>query len=110
VTRDRETADVLGWLDDQHLATRVLVETPGSWVVGLARADISTGERTVLVTFPKNSGGGNISVAVELLALPTRPGVRPPRPIDPRLLTGGAVALAVVGGRALLRWRRRAPA
>jgi hypothetical protein len=110
VTENRTHLEVLGWLDEDHVVSRVVDLTRHNEVFGLARTDLSTGERSVLVAFPNYSGGANVSTALELLARPTRPAAAPPQPVDPRILAGGALVLVAAGGLALRNWRRRAPA
>ena len=90
---------LLGWRDATH------VVATGSQ--GLVSVDVTTGEREPLV----RAGSADIpAVAADLLVEPTVAGVRPPSPIDPRLLTvlvGLGGGLLVVLGFWLRRRRAR---
>jgi hypothetical protein len=96
------------WVDDDHLALLQLkdagVETRD---VVVNKVDIRTGEVERLMAFDALDVGFDRQLATDLLHRPIVRAVRPPRPLDPREVAGGGVAIVLVAGWALVWWRRR---
>ena len=100
------TFRVNAWLDDDHIAITGRFGA-GYDRAALSRVDVRTGESTLMTRFPVGTYGGDAQFATGLLATPTVERPDPPRPIDPRLLTGLSVGVVLAGLGALLAWRRR---
>jgi hypothetical protein len=104
---------VIGWADDQHLLV-VDQETPsdidGSGVAGasyaLARVDVRTGQ-VVRLAGMADQGASWVTFASSMLGAPTHDFPAPPTPINQRLELGLVVGFLVLGGLALVVWRRR---
>ena len=104
---------VVGWADDQHLLV-VDQESPadinGAGVpdasYALARVDVRTGQ-VVRLAGMADQGGSWVTLASSLLGAPTRAFPAPPTPINQRLELGLVVGLLLLGGAALVVWRRR---
>ena len=99
------TFRVLAWLDDDQWR----------WCIGWGRrrsglrsagSTVRTGATSEIMTLPSGPAGG-VRLATGLLATPSVDRPLPPRPIDPRLLTGLSVGVVLAGLAAILRWRRR---
>jgi hypothetical protein len=104
----------LGWADDRHLLVVDQVFPTSSYGVGatvpvryaLARVDVRTGRVTSVASMGK-MGAASVDFAGDLLGEPTKDFPAPPEPLDPRVVSGLALAIVVVGGAALVLWRRR---
>lgn len=102
------TYQVLGWRDDETLV--VVRGEGGQWPaadsVRMEAVDVRTGESDVLVRYDAQTDLGWTWAGALLDADPV-PGREPPRPLDPRVLWGGLLGIAVLTIAALWGWRRR---
>jgi hypothetical protein len=94
---------VEGWVDGDHISVLQRGEGQERRVASL---DAATGATSSQVSFDADDVG-DVEVATDLLAEPTVPGLEPPRPVDPRAVTGLGVVTVLVAGLALIAWRRR---
>ncbi|MDX6375377.1 MAG: hypothetical protein QOD98_4365 [Nocardioidaceae bacterium] len=96
------------WIDDDHLA---LLQRKGAVKdtldVVVNSVDIRTGQVQSLVSFDGPDVGFDRQLATDLLARPTADAVQPPRPLDPRMVTGGGVTIVLAAIWAMIAWRRR---
>ena len=101
VPGDRRYYKILGWRDDHTVVASGRYLAGGGWYA--YAVDVRTGAQQKVL----RSSGDSTQLAAGLLDLPvvTRP--EPPRPWDPRLVTGLAVGIVVLSGAAVLGWRRR---
>lgn len=97
---DLRTNALVAWRDDRHL----VVWTYGQEAYQLV--DVDTGATSDFVT-PAPAWAPGMHVAADAWSAPTYHATPPPTPLDPRLVTAVAVAVVVIGGWALLLWRRR---
>jgi hypothetical protein len=95
------------WIDDDHLSVLQLIG-PQDDTASLAvdKVDIRSGATESLVTYDVNAAFSS-QLATELFSQPTVHAVAPPRPLDPRKVTGGAAAIVLAAVAALIAWRRR---
>ncbi|HET6939456.1 MAG TPA: hypothetical protein VFI19_12655, partial [Nocardioides sp.] len=94
---------VEGWVDGGHFSVLQRGEGQERRVASL---DAATGATSSQVSFDADEVG-DVEVATDLLAEPTVSGLEPPRPVDPRAVTGLGVVTVLVAGLALIAWRRR---
>ena len=104
---------IVGWADDQHLMVVNQVTPRGFNATGidgasyqLAEVDVSTGA-VEHVTDLGSLGGSWVDIASEMLGAPTHDFPAPPRPLGPRVEAGLGAGLVLLGGVALVWWRRR---
>ncbi len=104
---------LLSWSDDDHLVAVNQVTPSRFYGAGdlrarydLSRLDVRTGEATPLSDLG-GVGGSGISFASELLGAPPQDFPAPPRPLGPRVEAGLGAGLVLLGGVALVWWRRR---
>ena len=74
---------------------------------GLYRVDILSGSSRELVRLPGIGSGGPWQFATDLLDAPSVHAERPPRPLDPRVMAGLAVATVLAAVVGIVLWRRR---
>lgn len=104
---DAKTFSAFYWLDDhQVLASRRVSPDIGA-DTALESLDVATHRWTRLVRGLPPYEQSQL-YAFELLDRPTRPAEEPPHPLGARVVTGSAIAILLVGGLALVVWRRRA--
>jgi hypothetical protein len=105
---------IVGWADEQHVVVVNQVsptsldtsgEAPGTFE--LERVDVRTGATISLARVDSGLGATWIDFARSYLAAPTRDYPAPPRPLDPRVEAGLVLGVLLLGGAALLLWRRR---
>jgi len=106
VPRSGHTFHVWAWLDEERVAA---VRRVGSDFVdaSLFAIDVRTGDSAELVRFPPGTYGSQTQLATDLLDEPTVFRDAPPRPLDPRVMTGMLVAVVAGGLGVLVLWRRR---
>jgi hypothetical protein len=92
---------ILGWRDDTTVMATGPYLSDGGWNV--FAVDIRTGAREKVL----RTNGDSVQIASGLLDLPVVGRPEPPRPWDPRLVTGLAVGVVLLSGAAVLFWRRR---
>ena len=104
---------IVGWADDRHVMVVSQVSPvglPGDGSTGdryvLDRVDVRTGEVTQ-VSDVGSLGDSSIFFASSILGAPSRDLPAPPQPLDPRLEAGLVTGALLVGGVALVLWRRR---
>jgi hypothetical protein len=104
---------IVGWADDSHVmvVNQISpVSTPGVGSTNeryaLERVDVRTGQ-VVQVTDLGDLGGSWIAFASSMLGAPSRELPAPPEPLDPRLEAGLVTGSLLLGGVALVLWRRR---
>lgn len=99
----------LAWIDDSTVGVTLLdTRTRSGPAFRLAVIDTVDGSRRVVTELAGPvSGLWGQWVATDLLGQPTRAGVEPPRPWDPRVTTGSGVLLLGGGVGAVVWWRRR---
>jgi hypothetical protein len=104
---------IVGWADDRHVMVVNQVSPigiPGDGSTDdryvLDRVDVRTGQ-VIQVSDVGSLGDGWISFASSMLGAPTRDLPAPPRPLDPRLEAGLVIGVLLLGGVALVVWRRR---
>lgn len=107
VPNTRGTFGVADWPDADTIVTLRRVRDHSLTNAGLYRVSIPTGRSTRLVSFPRLSFGGGWQFATDLLDAPSVHADRPPRPLDPRWVTGAAVATVLAAVAGLVLWRRR---
>ena len=98
------TYALVGWTDDDHVAA-VGTGGPDRAHSALLEVDVEDGSARELVVIP--NGIAPVHWATDLLGSPVVDRPAPPRPLDPRWVTGGLVVLAGAGLLALWGWRRR---
>jgi hypothetical protein len=95
------------WIDDDHLSVLQLAgPLDGDGSLAVDKVDIRSGETEELVTYG-DGAAFDAQLATDLLSEPTVRAVEPPRPLDPRKVTGGAAAIELAAVGALIAWRRR---
>ena len=100
------TFRVLAWLDDDHVA--VVHRIGAGWErTALSRLDVRTGETSVTMRLPEGTSGYNLHFPTGLLSTPSVDRPAPPRPLDPRVVTGLSVGVVLAGLGAIVAWRRR---
>lgn len=99
------TVSVLGWTDRRHVVALHEV-TSGSNEMTVVRYAVPTGEADVLMRLAAQESR-NSQLATDLLTEPTTPGIEPPRPLDPRLMTFLAVLALGSAGLGIRQLRRR---
>ncbi len=104
VRSETETYVLLGWIDDDHVAA-VGAGGRDRFHSAVLEVDVDDGSARELVVVP--NGVAPIEWATDLLDSPVVDRPAPPRPLDPRWVTGGLVVLVVAGGLSLRGWRRR---
>ncbi|GAA2156743.1 hypothetical protein GCM10009844_45200 [Nocardioides koreensis] len=107
VPRSGGTFAVLGWLDEDTLMVWRRADRGPLDRTVLGRVSVRTGAFEEKVRFPRLVGPGNVQFATDLLDAPSVHAEAPPRPLDPRVVTGLAVGTVLAAGVALLLWRRR---
>ncbi|GAB3784052.1 hypothetical protein [Nocardioides ungokensis] len=106
VPSTRRTLSVLDWLDDHTIVTQRMVNRLGlGGGTRLSRVSVSTGDFRDLVRLPAQGGGWQF--ATDLLSAPSVHADPPPRPLDPRWVTGLAVGTLVAAVAIAVLWRRR---
>jgi hypothetical protein len=105
VPHTARTLGVVDWIDADTIAT-LRYRDPGWTHLGLFRVAVSTGRSHEIVRLAAG-GFGNPQFATDFLDAPSVHGVKPPTPLDPRLTAGLSVAIVLLGGGALVLWRRR---
>lgn len=106
VPDSKRTFAVVAWLDQDHVAA---IQRPSRSIGpgALMSVDVRTGEASEIVRFPSDTYGNGTEVATGLLDTPSVDRPKPPRPLDPRVVTTGLVLVTGAGVLALLAWRRR---
>lgn len=99
-----KTYTVEGWTDDDHVAA-VGDGGPDRFHSALLEVNVGDGSTRELTTLP--NGVGRVQWATDLLGSPVVDRPAPPRPLDPRWVTAGLLAMVVAGPLALWGWRRR---
>lgn len=94
------TNDVIAWRDEGHL---VVYDNASR---GYLSVDVTTGETSPLVT-PTDNWTPGLQVAADAWQAPSYDAPAPPDPLDPRLAWGGSIAVVLLGGVAVVLWRRR---
>ena len=107
VPNTRGTWGVLDWLDSDTIVTLRRARDRAEMGSALYRVSVSTGESRELVRFPALTYGGGWQFATDLLDAPSVHAEAPPRPLDPRWMTGLAVATVVAAAGGVVLWRRR---
>ena len=107
VPNTRGTWGVVDWLDPDTIVTLRRARDRAEAGSGLYRVSVATGRSTKLVTFPRFSHGGGWQFATDLLDAPSVHATKPPRPVDPRWVTGLAVTTVLGALAGVLLWRRR---
>jgi hypothetical protein len=102
----RKTYRLAGWPDPRHVAAVQRVGDGYDRTV-LRLVDVATGEATEVLRYPVGSNGYATHLATDLLRTPSVQRPRPPDPLDPRKLTGAAVAVVLGALLAVVAWRRR---
>lgn len=100
------TFRVRAWIDDD----RVLADrrTGSGYDQGsLYEVDVRTGESVEILRYPFRTWGGSTQLASDFFGQPTATRSEPPRPLDPRVVTGVSIVVALAGFGAVLVWRRR---
>ena len=106
VPDSRQTFQVLGWPDADHVAAIHRVDD-GTGRTALSRLDVRTGETSEIMALPEEATGYYLRLPTGLLATPSVDRPLPPRPLDPRVVAGLSVAVVLAGLGAMLLWRRR---
>jgi hypothetical protein len=106
VPGSREYSEVVGWSDDQHVVA-IQDKAAGRPYPTLTEVDVENGASSDLVVLPPGGQYADIAWATDLLDAPTVAAVKPPTPLDPRLVAGSICATALLGGLLLVWWRRR---
>jgi hypothetical protein len=100
------TFAVLGWLDEDTLMVWRRAEGRAWERSVIARISVGTGASEELVRLP-GWGWGAFQFATDLLDAPSVHADPPPRPLDPRWMTGLAVATVLSAAGGVVLWRRR---
>jgi hypothetical protein len=115
VPADLQWPRIVGWADEQHvlvvsqvspLGTSRLEDDPHARYA-LERVDVVSGHVDQVARMSDQQTSWGASFASSLLGAPTRDFPAPPNPINQRLELGIVVGLLLVGGAALVVWRRR---
>jgi hypothetical protein len=101
------TYGVVDWIDADTIVTLRRLGGAGGGRSAIDRVSLSTGKSRRVVDLPPDAEGTFWQFATDLLSAPSVHADRPPRPADPRAVTGGVVAVLLCGAGALLLWRRR---
>lgn len=107
VPNTQGTWGVLDWLDAHTLVTLRRERDRLQEGSGLYRVSVTTGESRELMRFPANSYGGGWRFATDLLRAPSVHADPPPRPLDPRVMTGLGIATVLAAAGGVVLWRRR---
>ena len=102
---DLDLFEIIGWRDRDHVLVRGALRNEQGRFAGIYAVDVRTGDSDLVVQELRENWTGSPDYADDLWSRATvaRPG--PERAYDPRWVTGAGGAL--VGGSALLLWRRR---
>lgn len=95
-----ETNEVVGWRDDDHVVTFDYDDETYRSV------DVESGESQELVSM-KGMDWSAALIAQDAWQAPTYVAPAPPNPLSPWLVWGGGAGSIVLGGLALVLWRRR---
>jgi hypothetical protein len=105
---------IVGWADEQHLL--VVSEVSPHGAIGssdpngryaLDSVDVGTGQVVQVAGMSDEQTSEGAIFATSMLGAPTRDFPAPPHPINQRLELGLVVGLLLLGGVALVIWRRR---
>ncbi len=114
VPRSGHLLTTYGWADDSHVvARRQQYFSNGEDDARVVKIDIRDGSQETLSVLVGHGGygsasfSGSIQLTDDLLGADPIVAVEPPRPPDPRVVAGIALALVVLAGWALIAWRRR---
>jgi hypothetical protein len=106
---------IVGWADERHLLVVNLVSPTGAHAqsdpnarYALDRVDVDTGQVTQVAAMSDEQTSLGAIFASSLLGAPTRDFPAPPSPMNQRLEAGLVLGVLLVGGVALVVWRRRA--
>lgn len=106
VPRSGRTFAVLDWLGEDQLVCWRRAEGQAWERTVIARVQVATGASEDLVRLPGFSGGA-FQFATDLLDAPSVHAERPPRPLDPRWMTGLGIATVLSAAGGVVLWRRR---
>ncbi len=114
VRADVHWPQIVGWADDQHVLVVNQVSQLDSPVPEDPRArydldsvDVASGEVVRVARMSDAQTSWGAMFATSLLGAPTRDFPAPPHPINQRLEAGLVVGFLLLGGIALVVWRRR---
>jgi hypothetical protein len=103
---------IVDWIDEQHVAVVAQVTPQGYNGEGssttryaLESVDVQTGQ-VRRISDVGNYWGTTLEFATDLFSSSTRDFAAPPRPLDPHLVAGVVAGVVVLGGVALVVWRR----
>lgn len=106
---------IVGWVDDQHLMVVNLVSPTGVNAMGdpnaryaLDRVDVDTGQVVQVAGMSDEQTSIGAVFATSMLGAPTRDYPAPQTPLNQRLEVGLVLGVLLIGGAALVVWRRRA--
>jgi hypothetical protein len=105
---------IVGWADEQHLLVVNQVSPPDAKYpddpnarYALDSVDVDTGQVTQVAAMSDEQTSVGAIFAASLLGAPTRDFPAPPSPLNQRLEAGLVLGVLLLGGVALVVWRRR---
>jgi hypothetical protein len=117
VPADLRVPQVVGWADEHHVLVVAQVSGGGTDIVDdpharyeLDSVDVDSGQVVRVARMSDEQTSWGAIFATSLLGSPTRGFPAPPHPINQRLEAGLVVGVLLLGGVALVLWRRRVQA
>ena len=105
---------IVGWADERHLLVVNLVSPSGTDALGdpnaryaLDRVDVDTGRVVQVAAMSDEQTSVGAIFASSMLGAPPRDFPAPPTPMNQRLEAGLVLGVVLLGGVALVVWRRR---
>ncbi len=105
---------IVGWADERHLLVVNLVSPSGTDASGdpnaryaLDRVDVDTGQVVQMAAMSDEQTSVGAIFASSMLGAPPRDFPAPPTPMNQRLEAGLVLGVVLLGGVALVVWRRR---